>query len=66
MKALLSIAVFAAITHDPDLKTYYKRKVAEGKPKGVVRNAVKNKMIQRVFSVVNRKSPYVKLMQYAS
>jgi len=65
-KALLSIAVFAAITHDPELRTYYQRKVAEGKPKGVVRNAVKNKMIQRVFSVVKRQTPYVKMMKYAS
>lgn len=66
MKTLLSIGVFSAITHDPDLKIYYNRKIEEGKPKGVVRNAVKNKIIQRVFAVINRQSPYIKIMKYAS
>jgi len=65
MKSLLSNGVNAAVRFDPELKQYYERKLAEGKEKGVVINNVKNKLVQRVFSVVKRKTPYVKLMTYA-
>ena len=34
------------------LKSYYQRKVAEGKNKMCVINAVRNKLIHRVFAVV--------------
>ena len=44
---------------------YYNRKKEEGKESGVVLNAIKNKLIQRVFAVVKRGTPYVKLMTYA-
>lgn len=54
-----------AIVYDPEISIYYKRKREEGKRAGIVLNAIKNKLIQRVFSVVNRKTPYVKLMNYA-
>lgn len=65
IKSLLSKAVLSAIIHDPQLKIYYNKKRAEGKEYGVVANAVKNKLIQRVFCVINRQSPYVKLKAYA-
>ncbi|MFT6811185.1 MAG: transposase [Saprospiraceae bacterium] len=50
---------------DPDIANYYKRKTSEGKRAGIVLNAVKNKLIHRVFCVVQRKTPYVKLLSYA-
>ena len=65
MKGLFSNCITTAITYDPEISLYYKRKRDEGKRAGVVMNAVKNKLIQRVFSVVKRKTPYVKLMNYA-
>jgi len=61
MKSILSMCVSAAMVHDPHLSMYYNRKLAEGKEKGVVLNAMKNKIIKRVFAVVKRKSPYQKL-----
>lgn len=64
IKSLLSNCVASAIIHDPELSWYYNRKLAEGKEKGIVLNAVKNKLIHRVFSVVRRKTPYVKMMGY--
>lgn len=66
MKSLLSNGALSAVVNDPELKIYYQRKLSEGKPKGVVLNAVKNKLIQRVFSVVKRQKPYVKIYKYAS
>jgi len=65
IKSLLTQAVMAAIKHDPQLKVYYHRKRDEGKQFGVVANAIKNKLIQRVFCVINRQSPYVKIKAYA-
>ena len=65
IKSLLSNGVIAAIQHDPQIKLYFQRKRAEGKEYGVVVNAIKNKLVQRVFSVINRQSPYVKLNAYA-
>ncbi len=65
IKSLLSNAVFAAIRYDPQISHYYARKLDEGKDKGIVINAIKNKLIQRVFCVIKRQAPYVKLPVYA-
>jgi transposase len=65
MKSLFSNCTMSAINFDPEIAKYYKRKRDEGKKAGVVLNAVKNKIIQRVFSVIKRQTPYVKLMSYA-
>jgi transposase len=64
VKSVLSNGVQAAIKHDPQLRSYYQRKRAEGKTTGNAMNAIKNKLIHRVFSVIKRQTPYVKL-QYA-
>ena len=64
IKSLLSNAVNAAVMYDLEIKEYYQRKLEEGKEKGVVINAIKNKLIHRVFAVVKRKTPYVKMMTY--
>ena len=63
IKTQLSNAAQSAIVHDGELKKYYKRKMEEGKEFGVVLNAVKFKLITRVFAVVKRQTPYLKLRQ---
>lgn len=65
MKSLLSNGAISAIQYDKELKIYYKRKIHEGKRKGTALNAVKNKLIHRVFAVVKRGTPYAKIMNYA-
>ena len=59
MKSLLNFGALAAIKKDHELKVYYTRKVAAGKPKMSAINAVRNKLIHRIFSVVNRGTPYI-------
>ncbi len=44
---------------DPQLRLYYQRKVGEGKSKMSVLNAVRNKLIHRMFATVKRGTPYV-------
>ena len=64
MKALLNNCANAAVQHDPELKAYYQRKVKEGKAKMSVLNAVRAKLINRVFATVNRGTEYVVIKQY--
>ncbi len=61
LKSTLYKAAGSAIQHDPQLKTYYQRKLKEGKHKLSVLNAVANKLVLRIFAVVNRDEPFVKL-----
>lgn len=58
MKDLLTEAARSAINFNPEIKAYYRRKIAEGKPSRVVVNNVRNKLIQRVFAVVREGVPY--------
>jgi transposase len=58
MKMLLHMAALNAITFNDELKAYYQRKVAEGKNPMSVLNAVRFKLICRIFSVVKRNEEY--------
>jgi len=56
----------SAVRFDSELKNYYGRKLAEGKHKTLVLNAVKNKLAARVMAAVKRGTPYVPIMKYAA
>ena len=58
LKSLLHLGAMSAIRLDNDLAAYYKRKVNEGKNKMSVINAVRNKMIHRVYAVLKNKNVY--------
>lgn len=58
LKTALHMASLTAVKLDVQLRAYYQRKVAEGKSKMSVLNAVKAKLIHRVLSVVKRKQEY--------
>ena len=66
MKALLNLAAGSAIQSDPELKAYYKRRIKVGKSKMSTLNIIRNKLINRVFAVVKRGTPYVPLYQFAA
>ncbi len=53
-KTLLHLAALSAIQVKGEIKEYYKRKVEQGKNKMSVLNAVRNKIIQRVFACVKQ------------
>lgn len=65
LKALLSNCVCANLRYDIETKEYYQRKILEGKPEGVVINNLKNKVLHRVYAVVNRGTNYVNIKKYA-
>ena len=59
LKSTLHLAALSSTRYVPDIKQYYERKVAEGKSKMSVLNAIRNKILQRVIAVVNRGTPYM-------
>jgi len=59
VKTLLHMSALIAIQHNKDIKLYYNRKVNEEKKnKMSVINAVRNKLILRIFACVNHNSLY--------
>lgn len=52
LKKLLHLCAMSAIQNDPEMKHYFERKVQEGKNKMSVINAVRNKLVHRIFAVI--------------
>ncbi len=66
MKTLLQMCAITAIKHDPQMKEYYNRKIAEGKNPMLVLNNVRCKLMSRVFAVVKRQTPFVNISKFAA
>ena len=66
LKVLLSMCALNAKKVDPEIGLYYLRKTEEGKNPMSVINAIRNKLILRVFATVKRGTPYVTTMNYAA
>ena len=61
VKMLLHLSAITAIRHNEDLRKYYERKtIGEKKNKMSVINAVRNKLILRIFACVNQNRKYDK------
>jgi len=58
MKTLLHMCAIVAIGSNKELKAYYLRKVGEGKNKMSVINAVRNKLIHRIFACLRENRKY--------
>jgi transposase len=56
---MLSRGANSAAQWDPELRAYFNRKLSEGKDHKVVMNAISCKLINRVFAVVKRQTPFV-------
>lgn len=64
IKSLLHLAAISSIRIQGDMQDYYKRKVAEGKNKMSVINAIRNKLILRIFACVKENREYEKIYDY--
>lgn len=60
LKSLFHLGAMSVIRMKGELQDYYQRKVGEGKNKMLVLNAVRNKLIHRICSVVHRQQKYDK------
>jgi transposase len=64
LKTLLHMCAVGAISRKGEMQDFYLRKVAQGKNKMLVLNAVRNKLVHRVFAVVRDGVMYQKNYQY--
>lgn len=64
LKTMLHLSAICAIHTDTELKEYYHRRLAEGKPKMSVINIIRNKLVSRAFAVVKRGTPFVDIKRY--
>ena len=62
LKSLLHLGAMSAIRLDNDLRIYYQRKIAEGKNKMSVLNAIRNKIVHRIFAVIRNEKEYCKYL----
>jgi transposase len=58
IKATLHLAAMSAIRLNNELRQYYLRKVSEGKNKMSALNAIRNKIVHRIFAVIKKQTPY--------
>jgi transposase len=63
IKTLLHMASLTAIQHNAELKDYYQSNVLKGKNKMSVINAIRNKLIHRIFACVNQNRMFEKNYQ---
>lgn len=65
MKSLLYMCAISSLQYNPEIKQYYERRVESGKNKMSTINVIKNKILSRIFAVVDRGTPYVDIFKYA-
>ncbi len=65
MKVLFHLAAMSAISAEGELRNYYLKKVDQGKNKMAVINAVRNKIIHRIFACVRDQRKYEKNYTHA-
>ena len=58
LKAILHMCAISSLASNEEMKIYFKRKVSEGKHKMLVINAIRNKILGRIFSCVKNKKMY--------
>ena len=66
IKALLNMCARSAIAYNKEMKTYYYNRTDNGKNGMSTMNIIRNKLLARIFAVVNRGTPYVDTCKFAS
>lgn len=64
VKTMLHMAALSSISRPGEFRDYYERKLEEGKNKMSVINAIRNKLVLRVFACVKKGKMYDKSYQY--
>jgi len=65
VKCMLHMAAMSAVSRPGEFKDYYNRKLKEGKSKMSVLNAIRNKLVLRVFACVRDGKLYSKSYEYS-
>lgn len=59
LKRLLHMGARSIANHHPEFKTYYERKLKEGKHDLAIINAIRNKIVLRAVAVIKKQTKYV-------
>ena len=60
------MAAISAVQWDQELKEYYQSRVEKGKPKMLVLNIIRNKLVSRIFATVKRGTAYAEIKMIAA
>lgn len=66
LKSTIHLASLTLKKYDSETKQYFERKVAEGKNKMSVINAIRCKLIARAFAVIERGTPFVNTQKFVA
>lgn len=66
IKSLLDLCAKSSIQFNEEMKVYYNKRIEKGKNKMSTINIIRNKILSRIFAVVERNTPYINLMKYAN
>lgn len=66
MKTLFDLCAKTAIQYNQEMKQFYNKRVEQGKNKMSTINIIRNKLLARMFAVIERKTPYVDIYKYAA
>ena len=66
LKSLLDLCAKTSIQYNTEMKLYYEKRIRQGKSKMSTINIIRNKLLSRMFAVVNRATPYVNTMGYSN
>lgn len=58
IKSLLHLAAMVSIKYNPDMREYYTSRTGKGKNKMGTLNAIRCKIVARMFAVIKRQEPY--------
>ena len=60
LKTLIHMSALSSVAMQGEMREYFTRKVSEGKNKMSVLNAIRNKLILRIFAVIKKDQSYQK------
>lgn len=66
IKSLLTMCAGTAVQYNPEMKLYYENRIKKGKNSMSTLNIIRNKLLSRIFAVIDRDSPYVEIHKYAA
>jgi len=66
MKVLLNMCARSAIICNPEMKMYFQNRKEKGENGMSTINIIRNKLLARIFAVVQRGTPYVDTCKFAA
>lgn len=66
IKSLFGNITACAIQHNTEMRLYYQKRIEAGKNVMSTQNIIRNKLLSRIFAVIERGTPYVDIAKFAA